>query len=167
MDTYSFYGHWIRTIEMKGMKHIKMEIKLHGISYDFDDYGNTTKINVNITGYEELESLTANCIIEEKGLDDLTKNEIDKKARLTIAKWLADATVSKVKLVGINYNFNQDGSTKSVTTSFSGYENGESFNAVTLVEEGDLDNMTRKEIVAASLAKVGAWLPVEETPVKQ
>ena len=57
-----------------------------------------------------------------------------------------------IKITNINYNIDDDGNTRQIGTTFSGYEGNESVNANIPVTEEDLekdvtfDDLTRKQI---------------------
>lgn len=57
-----------------------------------------------------------------------------------------------IKITNINYNIDDDGNTRQIGTTFSGYEGNESVNANVPVTEEDLekdttfDDLTRKQI---------------------
>ena len=57
-----------------------------------------------------------------------------------------------IKITNINYNIDDDGNTRQIGTTFSGYEGSESVNANIPVTEEDLekdvtfDDLTRKQI---------------------
>ena len=73
-----------------------------------------------------------------------------------------------IKITNINYNIDDDGNTRQIGTTFSGYEGNESVNANIPVTEEDLekdvtfDDLTRKQIEALGRKKLA-----EITAVKQ
>ena len=73
-----------------------------------------------------------------------------------------------IKITNINYNIDDDGNTRQIGTTFSGYEGNESVNANVPVTEEDLekdttfDDLTRKQI-----EQIGRKKLAEITAVKQ
>lgn len=65
-----------------------------------------------------------------------------------------------IKITNINYNIDDDGNTRQIGTTFSGYEGSESVNANIPVTEEDLekdvtfDDLTRKQIEALGRKKL-------------
>lgn len=65
-----------------------------------------------------------------------------------------------IKITNINYNIDDDGNTRQIGTTFSGYEGNESVNANIPVTEEDLekdvtfDDLTRKQIEALGRKKL-------------
>ena len=76
-----------------------------------------------------------------------------------------------IKLTGINYRFDDEGNTSEVSTTFSGYGNGENVNANMTISAADLDegtsldDLSRKQIEAAGRKKLADAVAIEsETP---
>lgn len=71
-----------------------MKVNMTGMNYSFDAEGNTDKISVSLTGYEGGNSLNATVDIvaedlnEKESFDDLSRKQIEAKAKSKITGWL-------------------------------------------------------------------------------
>lgn len=58
-----------------------MDIKMNSFSYVLDADSNTSAIQVGLSGYKDNESVNVSVQLDGDGLDDLTRKEIEAKAR--------------------------------------------------------------------------------------
>lgn len=66
----------------------------------------------------------------------------------------------EINVNSINYQFGDNGETESIEVGFQGSEPGNGFlntKVILKVEDGDLDDMTRKEIGQAARNKMAGW----------
>lgn len=66
----------------------------------------------------------------------------------------------EINVNSINYQFGNNGETESIEVGFQGNEPGNGFlntKVILKVADGDLDDMTRKEIGQAARTKMAGW----------
>lgn len=63
----------------------------------------------------------------------------------------------EIILNSIQYQIGEDGQTTSISIGYQGRGGAENFNARVELKEGDLDNMTRKEIDEAGQERMKEW----------
>lgn len=62
------------------------------------------------------------------------------------------------KMTALSYTINDDGSTKAISVTLTGYENGESVNVVVILTAENLDDLTRKEIETQARSKASEYV---------
>lgn len=68
----------------------------------------------------------------------------------------------KINANSVNYIINNEGQTEAITVGFQGFNNRENLTTTIALEEGDLDNLTRNEIIEKGRERLVA-LVVGET----